>query len=232
MKRRRIPEVMDNPAVEETAHAEALRSLNRVDRLLGVHRRLCRYLWTFGAASSVSVLDVGCGGGGFLEYLTRQKDPMRSAFLVGLDRSAFALKCANCWHVGGVQWISADARRIPLADDSIDVVTCSLFLHHFDAAEAVVLLHEAARVARRGMIVADLARSRLAWGVTWLMTRVLSRSWIFHVDGPRSVRAAFQAVELADVARLAGLDGVKVERRFPFRLVLTWKKTEAASGPR
>lgn len=223
MIRRRIPEEMDQPDVDALEHVHALRSLNRINRLLGVHLRLCRRIERL--FPHASVLDLGCGGGGFLGQLSSTRRRQRTSLLIGLDRSAFALQRAMRWHSKGVRWIAADAQRIPLADDSVDVVTSSLFLHHFERSEAVTLLRDAARVARRGIVVGDLARSWSAWAVTAVMTRVLSQSRLVHVDGPRSVRAAFVAEELADLANEAGLEGASVMRQFPFRLVLTWKKS-------
>jgi ubiquinone/menaquinone biosynthesis C-methylase UbiE len=223
MVRRRIPEEMDRFDIALFDHVHALRSLNRVNRILGVDRRLGRCLKDFGAAGH-SILDLGCGGGGFLTYLSMRDWCGSPYLLLGLDRSAHALRCARAWSVEPIRWISGDARNLPFADDGIDVVTCSLFLHHFDAEDAVGILREAARVARRGIVVGDLVRSRTAWALTWLMTRLLSRSWIVHVDGPRSVRAAFRPEELSQLAQRAGLTGAIVERRFPFRMILRWLK--------
>ncbi len=76
----------------------------------------------------------------------------------------------------------------------------------------------------------DLERSRLALSLIWLGTRVLSRSHVFHVDGPRSVHAAFRQQELADLAHRAGLKGARLQKRFPFRLILIWKKPENQSA--
>ncbi len=222
---------MDRPTVEASSHAHALRTLNRVNHLLGVNQRQCRGLSSFGAAD-MSVLDLGCGGGGFLAEVALRTKSDRPPLLVGIDRSVFALKCAKSWHVNHVRYVATDARSIPFPENGVDVVTCALFLHHFDAAEAVVILREAARVARLGVLVVDLARSRLAWALTWLVTRIVSRSWIFHVDGPRSVRAAFRSTELLELARLAGLEGARVLRLFPFRLMLIWNKREASDGSR
>lgn len=254
---------MDDPAVEEGAHAHALASLNRVNQLLRFDQALYAYLRRLSPSDSVSVLDLGAGGGGFLAYmrkrlppdstrrqqrLNREDDPVNGheasqgnrpggctpiamgapgagvTLLVGLDRSSFALTRAKRWHGSGIRWICGDVTCIPLADESVDVVTCSLLLHHFDETGAATVLREAARVARRGMVVGDLSRSRLAWAATWAGTRLLSRSRIFHVDGPRSVRAAYRTEELAEVARRAGLTGAEVAQRFPFRLLLTWRK--------
>ena len=74
------------------------------------------------------------------------------------------------------------------------------------------------------MVIEDLSRSRLALVLTWLTTRTISRSRVFHVDGVRSVRAAFRPGELAALAKRAGLDGVQIRKQFPFRFVLIWRE--------
>jgi chemotaxis signal transduction protein len=47
------------------------------------------------------------------------------------------------WQRPRIHWISADACKLPLPDKSFDVVTCSLFLHHFDEPQAISVLCEA-----------------------------------------------------------------------------------------
>ena len=241
MIRRRTAELMDDPAVDHASHVQALRALIRVNRWLGVDRSLARGVHRVAGDGDVSVLDLGTGGGGFLAYLAQsdRRSPVphdlssiirRRLLRIGLDRSEFALSCAEAWHPDALRGLVGDARKIPLGDDSIDIVTCSLFLHHFDAPDAIKILSEAARVARRGIVIGDLSRSRLAWIVTWLATRLLSSSRLFHVDGPRSVAAAYRANELSDLAREAGLSSARVERRFPFRLILTWRKSPASKA--
>ncbi len=226
-----LPELMDDPALDGQAHAHGLVTLNRVNRMLRVHHRLYRCIGQLSGWGDVSILDLGTGGGGLLGYLSnRMKHECGHPRLVGLDRSAFAISCARGWHSGAIRWLVADARNIPLANNSIDIVACSLFLHHFNEVDVVRILCEAARVARRGIVIDDLSRSRLALGLTWLGTRVLSRSRVFHADGPRSVHAAFRQHELADLARSAGLEGARLQKRFPFRLILIWKKPENQSA--
>lgn len=231
MLRQREPEIMDGP-LDPAAHEHALRSLNRIDRLLRVHQRLARYLRELGDPAQMSVVDLGSGGGGFLGHLARLPAGERAykRVLAGVDRSHFALTRARAWQGPTVRGIVADARRVPLADASVDVVTCSLFLHHFDGPEVVAILREAARVARRGVVLSDLSRSRTALGLTWLTTRLVSRSPVFHEDGIRSVRAAYRAGELEDLAHEAGLAGARVKAIFPFRLLLAWRKVGGYGG--
>jgi ubiquinone/menaquinone biosynthesis C-methylase UbiE len=224
MQRVRTAELMDHPGIDPAAHAHALRSLNRIDRLTRVHCRLYGCVDRLCGKAAASILDLGSGGGGFLRYVAERRNGNGDGLLLGLDRSPGALALSNEWHGADILGVAADGRQLPFADESVDVVTCSLFLHHFGEADVVRILREAARVARRGIVVGDLSRSRTALVLTWLTTRLVSRSPVFHVDGVRSVRAAFRAPELAELVRQAGLKGARVTRRFPFRLVMLWEK--------
>jgi ubiquinone/menaquinone biosynthesis C-methylase UbiE len=221
--RRIEPEVMDDPGLNRHDHVDALRSLSRVNRLLGTDRRLMRRV--LNASSHVSILDVACGAGGFLGSIAGVCAPA-TPLLIGLDRSPTALDCAARTQPKGIRWVVADAAHLPFSNASIDTVTCALFLHHLEEPLAVRVLREAARVARHMVVVVDLRRSTIAWTLTWLVTRIVSRSWVFRVDGPRSVRAAFQAHELHGLARRAGWSRVHLKLVFPFRMVLTYRKDE------
>ncbi len=227
MRRRRVPELMDNPSLDSIEHQDALTALDRIHRMLGAYAGLYREAQRIAGKGNPSILDLGTGGGGFLAYAASRGNVPGQAVgnaLIGLDRSMFALQRARRCHAPAPPVLVADARAIPLGDGSVDVVTALLFLHHFDEADAGSVLKEAARVARKGLVVCDLWRSRLALLATWIATRAVSRSWVFHVDGPRSVHAAFNTDELALLAERAGLGGARVTRHLPFRTLLTWKK--------
>src|SRR5204862_714569 len=86
-----------------------------------------------------------------------------------------------------------------------DAVICSLFLHHLDEPEAVTLLRKAADAADRAVLINDLRRSTLGLWLAQAGSRLLTTSRVVHVDGPRSVRAAFTLAEAAALARQAGL---------------------------
>ncbi|HOL26362.1 MAG TPA: methyltransferase domain-containing protein [Phycisphaerae bacterium] len=238
MKRLRRRELMDDPAIGPAEHAHALATLNWINRVLLAHRKLYRYLLELGDPRRMSILDLGAGGGGLLGHIIRQRErgrrrdlhdaqvggEARLPVLVGVDCSPFAVACARKWQGAEFHGVVGDVRRLPLADNSVDAVACRLLVHHFDEDDVVTILREAARVARRGIVVMDLSRSWISWGLTWLTTRVVSRSRVFHQDGPRSVRAAYLPGEVAALAELAGLRGARVKHIFPFRLVLAWRK--------
>jgi ubiquinone/menaquinone biosynthesis C-methylase UbiE len=222
----RVPELMDDPAIDPRELRQALDALNRTNRALGADRRLFAAVRGIAPGDAPSVLDLGAGGGGFLRYVHARTPERNGTPLIALDFSPNATAREN----GDLlNFLVGDARRVPLASASVDVVTCSLFLHHFDPPDVIRILREAARVARRGVVVSDLTRSSLSWLVTWTMTRVLSRSRLFHVDGPRSVRAAYTPGELLELAQSAGMAGARVRRSFPFRMILHWSKERSVA---
>jgi len=120
-----------------------------------------------------------------------------------------------------VSLIRADARHLPVPDGGVDLAICSNFLHHLDSPSAREVIGELVRVSRLGIVVVDLTRSRAALGIVWLLTRLTSRDPITRNDGVLSVRRAFTARELRDLAVEAGLAGARVRRVGPVRMVLS-----------
>lgn len=104
--------------------------------------------------------------------------------------------------------------RLAYETATFDVAHASLVLHHLEPAAATRLLREMSRVARLGVIVNDLERSRLAWAGAWLLTRVVSRNRYTRHDAPLSVRRAYTPTEIAQLATQAGLVEVARVRGF------------------
>jgi hypothetical protein len=81
-----------------------------------------------------------------------------------------------------------------------------------------------AAAARRMVLVHDLLRSRGGFILAFLGTRALSRSTIVHTDGPLSIEGAFTLDEVRKLAQQAGLTEAEVARRWPYRLLLSWRR--------
>ena len=81
-----------------------------------------------------SVLDLGCGTGRFSTALANQYD----ASVIGVDPSEKMLEQTRK-KIGDsrVSFIRASAERIPLADDSVDMIFMSMVLHHLTNWSAV-----------------------------------------------------------------------------------------------
>lgn len=104
-----------------------------------------------------------------------------------------------------------------------DLVCSSLFHHHLSREDAVGLLRGMAEAGHR-VLVQDLLRGTLGYVLAWSGLRLLSRSDVARVDGPRSVRAAFTLSEVRTMAAEAGYVGAVVQRGWPERFILRWRR--------
>lgn len=233
--RRLEPELMDDPALDEADHRRALQALSRVHRLSGTGVRLRRVLDAIAADAIAArrpsdrplrVLDVACGGGdAALDVAEWGRRRGREIRVTGLDLSPTALAVAQerATRRGlEVEWRCGDALR-ELPNGPFDLIHSSLFLHHLHESEVGLLLAEMASRANR-IHVEDLRRSPLGLALAWTTLRLVSRSRVAHVDGPRSVRAAWSRGELEEIASAAGLSGMQIRRGWPERWILGWAR--------
>jgi SAM-dependent methyltransferase len=100
-----------------------------------------------------TVLDVGCGSGTIARLIGEQRPDLAVSGLDVLVRPETLIPVE-----------AFDGRRIPRAAGSVDVVMFVDVLHHTDDPE--LLLREAARVARRAVVLKDHTRDGLLAGPT------------------------------------------------------------------
>ncbi len=133
------------------------------------------------------VVDLCCGTGDMLRvFAAAQPPPGR---LVGVDFSAGMLAHAGLAGLGvPVQLVRADALRLPLADRSADVLSCTFGVRNF--ADLQRGLSEMGRVARRGarLVILEFATPQNAvwrWAYRRYCETVLPRlgTWL---SGDRS----------------------------------------------
>lgn len=101
------------------------------------------------------LLDVACGGGLFGPHLAG-----RGYHVLGVDLSLMSLREARDHGFDGV--VKADITRLPIADESIEVVTAGQCLEHVPDPFAVV--RDLCRVLRPGgrLVVDTIADTRMA----------------------------------------------------------------------
>ena len=223
--RLRVDELMDQPGLDREAHTMALQGLGRINAVSRSDSILWPPIARLARTSTIPirVLDLACGGGDVTSALAvRSKKSGLDVRVQGCDVSQTAVALASD-RPGLASFTCLDVLYDPLPE-GYDVVCCSLFLHHLEREDAVMLLGKMAAAARRLVLVNDLARSRFGFALAWAGCRLLSRSYVVHHDGPASVAAAFTPSEAHELAALAGLVGAKVESRWPERFLLSWSK--------
>lgn len=109
----------------------------------------------YGLADDAAILDVGCGKGFMLQDFGLL---MPRARLEGLDVSSYAVENA---HPGVKDRLRVgDARKLPYADKSFDLVTAINVAHNFELEECAQAILEVQRVARQhAFIVVDAWRN-------------------------------------------------------------------------
>jgi ubiquinone/menaquinone biosynthesis C-methylase UbiE len=205
------PEQLDE-GVPRTEALRSLADLRFVNRWLGNRRGLLRAVRPH-LPPGGRLLDVGCGSGDVPAFLLEHlPGPLRA---VGVDVKTLHLHAAP----RVVRGVVADVRRLPFPDRAFDVVTASLFLHHFDEGELPTILAGLLRLARRALVVNDLHRALVPYVFGRVAFPLLFRSRVSVEDGLLSIRRGFRADELSAAFERAGVPGVTVQRQFPYRLV-------------
>lgn len=216
-------EWMDSPEQDVGDLDRTLADLRGVNRWLGGTRVVLTHMRRMlrrAGPGSYSLLDVGTGSADIPLVLTRAFPQLE---IVATDAHAQTLELAR-HHVGDLPRIRvepADALALPYPDKTFDFALCSTALHHFEPPDAVRVLGELARVARRGVIVNDLRRSPLnLLGAKLLAVTVWRHNRLTRHDGPLSVRRSYTPTEMALLAQAAGLQRGRVYTHLPFRLAL------------
>ncbi|MCX6545176.1 MAG: methyltransferase domain-containing protein [Acidobacteria bacterium] len=228
----RTPELMDQPGLDRREHDSALTALGRANiasRTMSVAWPAIQRVARTVSGRPLRVLDIACGGGHVAVNLARRFARAGiAADVLGCDVSPVALEYARTLAaracVQQVRFDQLDAIR-DAWPTGFDVVHCSLFLHHLADEEAVETLRRMKDAARHLVVVSDLRRTDLGYLFAWIGCRLLSRSRVFHVDGPLSVAAAFSTAEARALTSQAGLDGAELRECWPQRFLLTWRQT-------
>jgi len=170
--------------------------------------------------AAFTLLDVGAASGDTSKLVT-QLYP--AATVTSLDLSPVNL--ADAPHPK----LLADAFQLPIKPNSFDYVFCSLFLHHFESPLVSQLMASFYRIARHALLVSDLERHVLPYLFFPITKPFFGWTPITMHDGMFSIRSAFHASELSELAKNAGIPNAEVTIHRPaFRISLVARKGSAS----
>ncbi|MEP6730405.1 MAG: methyltransferase domain-containing protein [bacterium] len=222
-RRRRGFEHLDDPGTSAALRERSLRDVRLANALLGGTNAVLDELRRIIPELPVetTLLDVGTG---LADIPIRARE---LAALSGVRITTMAVDYAESLALLAGKMldesICADARFLPFADASVDVVICSQLLHHFEDAELAAVLRELHRVARYAVIVSDLRRSWLAAAGFWIATWPMGFHSVSRHDGAVSVLRGFTARELRENVTGATGELAEVRRHLGYRLTATWR---------
>jgi ubiquinone/menaquinone biosynthesis C-methylase UbiE len=149
-------------AIERVRAHEAATSIAFMGRRRRVYTRIVAIS---GAKPGDRVLDVGCSGGYLARLLAAAVGP--DGQVTGVDPATAAINYARRRAPGNCSFIVGVAQQLDLPDESFDVVTSTLAVHHFPGALRAAAFGEMHRVTRPGgrLLVADFRPAGIMRGL-------------------------------------------------------------------
>lgn len=221
-----LTEWMDRPDCDRELLFNTYRQFSRINRLLSGWKNIYKtYLRPViqQNSGSVSLLDIGCGGGDVLRILHRLclEDGFEVQF-TGIDPDQRSFD-----YLSGLNWPENFEFKPALSDQLVkknrrfDIVISNHVVHHLKEEELAGLCSDAEQLANRLVLFSDIERSDIGYALFSAIAPLLFRNSYIVRDGRISIKRSFRKEELQVL--LPG--GWVVQRQFPFRLLAIHQKS-------
>jgi 2-polyprenyl-3-methyl-5-hydroxy-6-metoxy-1,4-benzoquinol methylase len=195
-----------------------MQELDFINTWLGGHAITLAGLRQFtGAHRSLTVCEIGCGGGDNLAAIQRwcKRKGIEVSF-IGVDINPDCIAVAQARNLPNSHWISSDYKNVRF-NERPDIIFSSLFCHHFPERELIAQMQWMKSNAKLGFFINDLHRHPLAYySIQWL-TRLFSKSYLVKNDAPLSVARGFVKKEWQQIFDNAGITNFSVRWKWAFR---------------
>lgn len=222
-------ELLDGDDIPFADIRRNMKELNTINALLGGHAITLKGFKTLlGDKDSISVCEIGCGGGDNLAAIVQWcRDHDVSITCTGIDMKKECIVVAQELALlsGITNWITSDYRSAVL-ETKPDIIFSSLFCHHFTDAELVEQLRWMQQNSHVGFFINDLQRNWLAYHSIRLLTAVFSRSYLVKYDAPVSVTRGFLKKEWERLCNEAGITNALVKWRWAFRYLIIFRHAD------
>ncbi len=200
-------EIMDDFSIDGPLLNDALDKLATINKLLGGNRvtlnGLKILLKTQPKDKTITIVDLGCGGGDILRAIANYGKKEGYNFqLIGVDANKNATDYATTLSADydNIKFVYTDVFSEEFKTMKYDIVITTLFLHHFKQNQLLELMGHLLKKAKLGMVVNDLHRHRLAYYLFKLITIPVKNKMIIE-DGLTSVLRGFKRKELINLSK-------------------------------
>ncbi|WP_143959303.1 methyltransferase domain-containing protein [Litoribacter populi] len=216
-------ELMDDLNCGGDELVQTLKELKIINRLLGGNKvstnGLEQIIKSYPQAH-YQIADIGCGQGDMIKVMARWAERNRiHATFHALDANPNIIELAkkNLVEYPNVEFHVADVFDSELLDQPLDIITCTLFTHHFTNTELITMLKNFKANSKLGFVINDLHRHPLAYYSIKMLTQMFSKSPMVKNDGPISVLRSFRQDELEEILRLSDWDKHSIKWNWAFR---------------
>lgn len=216
-------EMMDDLQCDGLELKQTLWELKIINRLLGgnhVTTDGIKKLMKTTAQKKVTIADIGCGGGDMIRVMANwaKKNNVNCHF-IGIDANPNIIQMAseNLKDIKNVSFQTANVFDLEFQEETVDIITCTLFTHHFTDEELIIMLKSFRKNTRLGLIINDLHRHPVAYYSIRIISRLFSKSAMVKNDGPLSVQRSFRKEEIKDIVGKSGWKDCKISWNWAFR---------------
>lgn len=218
-------EIMDDFSMKGELLRDTLDKLGNINRWLGGNRvtlsGIKRLLKGKPKDKIYNIIDLGCGHGDILRLIADFGCKEGYKFkLIGIDANKDAIDYATELSIDYPELVfeNKDIFSEDFQKMDYDIALATLFLHHFKTDELEVLLKQLASKAKLGLVINDLHRSEMAYGLFKLLSLVISNQMIID-DGLTSILRAFKRKDLENLNQNLNL---KSEIRWKWAFRYQW----------
>ncbi|HYG02321.1 MAG TPA: methyltransferase domain-containing protein [Chryseosolibacter sp.] len=217
-------EVMDDLQSSGEIIGVTLRELETINLLLGGNYvtidGVRKLLKKRSRAQEIVIGDVGCGSGDILKLIRKWLNRNGwKARLMGFDANENIAQYATA-HTDpndGITYHAVDIFSEEFKNLRFDIVTGTLFFHHFKDDQLAKFFRQLKSQVRIGIIINDIHRHWFAYySIKWL-TRAFSKSSMVINDAPLSVARAFKKNDLINILSQAGIANYTIRWMWAFR---------------
>ena len=170
--------------------------------------------------STITIADLGCGGGDMLMVMAdwaKKKD--LNAQFIGIDANDFMIDFARkrTHNYQNISYLHQNIFSKEFQQQSFDIVTMTLFCHHFEDEALIRILQQFRKQTRLGVVINDIHRHWFAYhSIAWI-TKLFLKSYLVKNDAKLSVWRAFRRKDLENIIQKAGYTNYSIHWKWAFR---------------
>lgn len=217
-------ELIDDLELDNDALRQNLEELALINKYLGGNQvtvsGLKKLIANSNHQSQLTIADLGCGGGDMLMVMANwaKKKGIKSQF-IGIDANDFMIDFAKkrTANYPDISYLHENIFSEEFKEKSFDIITMTLFCHHFDDESLVKIFKQFKKQSRIGIVINDIHRHWFAYhSIAWI-TKLFLKSYLVKNDAKLSVWRAFRRSDLEKIIQKAGFTKYSIRWKWAFR---------------
>lgn len=220
-------ELIDDLTLDNDALRQNLEELALINRFLGGNQvtlsglgKALKHFQADSAIGKLKIADLGCGGGDMLIVMAKWlRKRNLSSELTGIDANDFMIRFAQkrTADFPEISYLQENVFDDSFKELSFDIITMTLFCHHFSDDLLIKLFSQLRRQASKAVIINDIHRHWFAYhSIAWI-TRLFLKSYLVKNDAKLSVWRAFRRSDLEKIIIASGFTRYSIRWKWAFR---------------